>query len=229
MKNFIVLLFALLMAAQAFSQKKGKEEEKDMKSDSLIMVTDSVSAKTDSVAKVTTTTTVKVDSATKAPATSTEVAATTTAKTDSVAKISGTDAVQLDSLIKVTNLLTAKFNTVHAELEKYRGVYIVLKEKVLKRDFEPEQFSLIVDSLIANRDSTQFGFAAVTASFKDSLAVLQKEIGTLKVMVDAANAEDAAKLKLVNELKLLKDLLDSKIITQTEFDIKKTLVLQKWK
>lgn len=255
MKNFIILLFAMLVASQAFSQKKGKEDKKDVKPDSVTQVidtpsvkadslitvtdtpivkTDTAAAKVDSVAK--TTPPAKTDSVAKVPAATTVVPAATvvvpvatTTKTDSVIKAASVTSLHMDSLTKLNQLLTAKFNNVSIELEKYKGMYTVIKERILKRDFDPAKFSQIVDSLVASRDSTQFGLAASSAALRDSLIAHKNDIMELKAKVDAAKSEDAAKLRLANELKLLKELLDSKIITQTEFDIKKTLVLQKWK
>ncbi|MDZ4844403.1 MAG: hypothetical protein SH857_02515 [Chitinophagales bacterium] len=243
MRNYIILLLAMLLASPAFNQKRvdlgkentrgrGSEEKEEVKTDAPAQAVDTpktqtVSAKSDSVAKVATTTTL-TDSVAKT-AVITTIATTTVAKQDTVIKPAANNTLQMDSLTKVTNLLTAKFNTVNAELEKYRGVYTVLKEKVLKRDFDPEKFAQIVDSLAAGRDSTQIGLVAAAASMKDSLVVFKKEITELKAKVDAANTEDIAKLKLANELKALKEMLDSKILTQTESDSKKALVLQKWK
>jgi cell shape-determining protein MreC len=61
------------------------------------------------------------------------------------------------------------------------------------------------------------------------LAVLANENKELKEKVDNLAAITADKSKLVAELKDLKALLDTKVITQSEYDEKKRLVMERWK
>jgi predicted Zn-dependent peptidase len=47
-------------------------------------------------------------------------------------------------------------------------------------------------------------------------------------MMSILQTAEGDKAKLVAELKQLKELLDAKIITQAEFDEKKTVLMAKW-
>ena len=58
--------------------------------------------------------------------------------------------------------------------------------------------------------------------------MLKAKMDTMMVALNAVNANNADKTKLVAELKDLKSLLDSKAITQAEYDEKKKLVMDKW-
>ena len=58
--------------------------------------------------------------------------------------------------------------------------------------------------------------------------MLKTKIDTMTVALNAVNANNADKTKLVAELKDLKALLDAKAITQAEYDEKKKLVMDKW-
>jgi len=57
---------------------------------------------------------------------------------------------------------------------------------------------------------------------------LEKENVTLKAKVASLEAADANKEKIVGELKQLKELLDTNIITQEEYDIRKNKLMAKW-
>ena len=48
------------------------------------------------------------------------------------------------------------------------------------------------------------------------------------ITIDSLLKAEADKTKLVAELKQLKELLDAKIITETEFDSKKNALMEKW-
>jgi hypothetical protein len=58
--------------------------------------------------------------------------------------------------------------------------------------------------------------------------ILKAKMDTMTVALNAVNANNADKTKLVAELKDLKALLDSKAITQAEYDEKKKLIMDKW-
>ena len=51
MKKYIILVLALFFTFQAYSQKKGKEDSKDLKIDSLTRVSDSLTMKLDTTSK----------------------------------------------------------------------------------------------------------------------------------------------------------------------------------
>ncbi|HEY5748008.1 MAG TPA: SHOCT domain-containing protein [Chryseolinea sp.] len=168
MKNFILILF-VLVAFQGFSQKKKKQDPKDIKIDSLTKATSKLSLQADSLAK---------------------------------------------------------------SQKVYYGVYTTLKDKVLLHDFNPAKLPQIIDSIRASRDSTASLLAAPTASLKDSLSRLTKENAKLKARLDSLSAgggkAEADKNKAIADLKELKVLLDSKILTQSEFDAKKKKILEQW-
>jgi hypothetical protein len=65
-----------------------------------------------------------------------------------------------DSLILVNKNLTAKSDSLSAELQKYFGLYTVIRDKVVKKDFDPDRMSAIIDSLQAGRDSLTLKAAA---------------------------------------------------------------------
>lgn len=67
---------------------------------------------------------------------------------------------KLDTLTKANAALTstnkslvAKSDSLAKELEKYFGLYTVIKDKVVKKEFDPAKMSAIIDSLKAGRDS----------------------------------------------------------------------------
>jgi hypothetical protein len=139
---------------------------------------------------------------------------------------------QIDTLTKANAALLAEVDSISAEHKVYYGLYTTIKEKVLMEDFDPARFPDIVDSIRSHRDST---VSVLSTSYKDSLAMLTKEnhmlktkIDTMTVALNAVNANNSDKTKLVAELKDLKALLDAKAITQAEYDEKKKLVMDKW-
>lgn len=213
MKSFLGLILVLWIIVPAFGQK-GKNDKKPAQADTVIHTIDSTAVKTAAPAVADT-------SAAKPVPISAE-------KKDSIITKINAGSLEVDSLYKITNTLTAKLNVVSTDLERYRGVYTAIKEKVLLRDFDPEKMSQILDSLAAKRDST-FSKLVLFAAIKDSLATLQKDYADLKTTLNFYRTEDAEKERLIKELKLLKELLDSRILTQVEFDTKKAIVLQKWK
>jgi Tfp pilus assembly protein PilN len=143
-------------------------------------------------------------------------------------KVDPRDA-QIDTLTQSNAFLTKEVDSLTKELEVYYGLYTVIKEKVMKKDFEPARFEVIVDSVQSSRDSANILTQAPIAGLKDSVAFLSKENKELKVKVDELTLISQDKTKLVAELKDLKSLLDSKVITQMEYDDKKRLVMDRWK
>jgi len=158
------------------------------------------------------------------------------AQIDTLTRANQTFSQQVDSLTKLNKTLTIRLDSVSNDLDSvsknlksYYGLYVVIKEKVLKQDFDPAKLPQIIDSLAANRDATLSGSATSSNSLKDSLSALKKENSAMQTTLDDISVEEVEKIKLVNELKQLKELLDSKILTQSEFNIRKSKVLQKWK
>jgi hypothetical protein len=147
---------------------------------------------------------------------------------DSLTTVSTTLTTQLDSTTKVAASLSMDLDSVSKELGVYKGLYTTIKEQVVKYDFDPAEMGAIIDSLKTSRDETFSGLSATSTAMADSVAVLQKENAALKEMMNVLQTADEDKQKLVAELKQLKELLDAKIITQTEFDEKKALLMSKW-
>ena len=173
MKIIFLVLLSLLVTSQAFSQKKGKVDPKDVTIDSLTKITIGLSG--------------KVDSLTKSNASLT---------------------MDLDSTSKV-----------------FDSLYIPIKNKVIKKDFDPNRTSVIIDSLRTSRDAT---LAGLQTTMTDSVTVLNAEITKLKTTIATMEAAKANKEALVAELKQLKELLDGGMISQAEYDAKKAKLMEKW-
>jgi hypothetical protein len=131
-------------------------------------------------------------------------------------------------------------DSVSKELVKYVGVYDAIKEKVLHYNFDPTRTAYLIDSLKATRDSTSALLSAVPKSTtaSDSLYMVLKESTLLKAKIDsikvawekeksAVPAEELGRAKALGGLKQLKELLDTKIITDAEFLTLKKKYLEK--
>lgn len=132
---------------------------------------------------------------------------------------------KIDSLTKVTISLSTQLDSISKDREVYYGLYTVIKEKVIKYNFDPSKGEFLIDSLKTTRDSTMLGLTKSAESF----SALKVENAKLKATVDSLNAVNQDNTKLVTELKQLKELLDAKIITQADFDAKKTIIMEQWK
>ncbi|WP_073132991.1 SHOCT domain-containing protein [Chryseolinea serpens] len=136
--------------------------------------------------------------------------------------------IKIDSLTKATSMLTRKADSLGKSQTVYYGLYTTIKEKVLLHDFNPAKLSQIIDSIRVSRDSTTSLLAAPIAPLNDSLSRLRKENVMLKAKVDSLTVDKVDKATVVADLKELKVLLDSKILTQAEYDAKKKKLLEKW-
>ena len=136
--------------------------------------------------------------------------------------------IKIDSLTKVNGTLSLQLDSISKDRKVYYGLYTTIKEKVILHDFDPAKMPQIIDSLRAGKDATFAGLTAASESLRDSLSMLTKENIELKAKLDTLAVGGVDKSKLVAELKELKGLLDSKIITQAEFDAKKKNVMDKW-
>ena len=142
---------------------------------------------------------------------------------------------KIDSLTKATSTLTLQVDSLSAELVKYLGVYTVVKEKVIKYNFDPTRMSYLIDSLKASRDSV---FAKLSSISPDSIQALKNEIKMLKAAnesISVAGAEKVASLtteeieraKAMSNLRELKGLMDAGIISEAEFIAMKKKYLDK--
>jgi len=147
---------------------------------------------------------------------------------DSLTKVTSMLTSQLDSTNKSAKALSMDLDSVSAMLADYQSMHTVIKEKVVKHDFDPADMGMIIDSLKKSRDATFSGLTATSAALTDTITMLEKENTSLKSKVASLEAADANKEKIVAELKQLKELLDTNIITQEEYDIRKTKLMAKW-
>ena len=74
------------------------------------------------------------------------------AQKDAVAKVD-TLTKSNAALTLANKNLTTKSDSLSKEVEKYFGLYKVIKDKVVKKDFDPVKMAVIIDSLKAGRDS----------------------------------------------------------------------------
>jgi hypothetical protein len=109
-----------------------------------------------------------------------------------------TPEAQIDSLTKTTaslnaanQALSAKSDSLSKEVEEYFGLYTVIKEKVVKMDFNPAKMSQIIDSLRSGRDSLINLSGASNVLLRDSIKAmghvndsLKKETEGLKYAVN---------------------------------------------
>ena len=131
--------------------------------------------------------------------------------------------------------LTKKLDSVTKELVKYVGVYDTLKKKVVHYNFDPAKTSFLIDSLSSLSGSSSM---LLTNAYTDSIAVLKKENLALKTSIDFANSdaekaklfmtqEEIDKAKVVGILKQYKELVDNKVLTDSEFLVLKKKYLDK--
>jgi len=130
---------------------------------------------------------------------------------------------QIDSLTILTKNLTLKLDSVSLELVKYLGVYNTIKDKVLHYDFDPTRAAYLIDSLqtARNATSTLVLTQSATKVVADSVTIT-KELKMVDIPTD-----ELEKAKAISSLKQLKELLDAKIISETEFLTLKSKYLTK--
>ena len=166
MKRVVFLLFVFLLTTQAFGQRKGKVDPKDLK---------------------------------------------------------------IDSLNQANAVLTLKLDSVSKDYTKYYGFYTLIKDSVVKHSFDPEKAPALLDSLKSSRNSAFAQSSAVTAALRDTLALMLDDKAKLQAKIDSLSVKKEVDItKMATDLKLLKELLDSKTLTQEEFDKQKTVIMQKY-
>lgn len=144
---------------------------------------------------------------------------------DSLTTLNTDLMTQLDSLTKLNSTLTTALDSTSRGLAFY---YSTIKEKVLIQDFDPAALPDIIDSLRNSRDEKITGLETSSETLADSVAMLKTEVTSLKDSVATLENADTDRDKLVEELKQIKELLDSGIFTQEEYDNKKTAIMKKW-
>ncbi len=131
-----------------------------------------------------------------------------------------------DSIQNLLTGLSAKYDSINKACIAYDTMYNAIKEKVFQDDFDPANMSELIDSLRTGKEEV---FSGITTTLNDSISLLEQENTKLKATIESlstGNGDDNT--QLVNDLKQLKELLDAQIITQEEFDVKKTELLEKF-
>jgi hypothetical protein len=95
------------------------------------------------------------------------------AKNDTLTKANTALTAANKELTGTNKTLSNKSDSLAKELDKYFGLYTVIKDKVVKKDFDPVKMTNIIDSLRAGRDSLTL-HAASGALLGDSLRALMK-------------------------------------------------------
>lgn len=115
------------------------------------------------------------------------------AQKDAIAKIDSLTAAN-QALKDSLKIVTAQSDSLSKEFEKYFGLYTTIKDKVVKRDFDPATMAAIIDSLKSGRDSLtlQLASASVKKVGPDSLTA---------VKIDSLKKETEGLLYTVNLLR----------------------------
>lgn len=143
--------------------------------------------------------------------------------------------VALDSLSIVLQTLEGELESMNASLDEanqelayYTTARELVENNIVKYPIEPAAMSMILDTALTNRDQAIQTLAAQVKSLQDDVLILQADNNRLQQALESMAQANADPEKLVKELRQLKSLLDSEIITQEEFDIKKAKLLAKW-
>ena len=121
-----------------------------------------------------------------------------------------------------------KLDEANQELAYYTTARELVENNIVKYPIEPAAMSMILDTALTNRDQAIQTLAAQVKSLQDDVLILQADNNRLQQALESMAQANADPEKLVKELRQLKSLLDSEIITQEEFDIKKAKLLAKW-
>jgi len=152
-------------------------------------------------------------------------------------------AMQLDSLTQANSKLmarsdsmdraytsqTVQLDSVRKELVGHELMYTAVKEKVMKADFDPARTGVLIDSLKTNRDKSVSGLTKETKELGDTLSVLRETNTRLKATLADWEGRAANNEQVVRDLEQLKSLYDQKVLTQAEFDQRRTKLLAKWR
>jgi len=147
------------------------------------------------------------------------------------------EEIRIDSLTTAVSTLTLQLDSVSGQLDsvskdytKYFSVYTVVRDSVIKYNFDPSKTTALIDSLKTSRNSAFAEVNAVTGSLKDSISLLLANKGKLQIIIDSLSVKKEVDItKMAADLKVLKELLDSKTLTQAEFDMQKNAILEKYK
>jgi hypothetical protein len=125
-----------------------------------------------------------------------------------------------DSIQTELTDLSAVYDSIYQTYVAYDSMYTVVVDRVIKYDFDPENMSDLIDSL---RTEASLGSTAL----HDSIAGLQEENAKLKASLEEMDSsKNSSEEQTIESLKKLKQLLDDGILTEEEFNAKKTELLK---
>jgi hypothetical protein len=137
--------------------------------------------------------------------------------------------LKIDSLSQANAALTLQLDSVSKDYTTYYGVYTAVKDSVIKYNFDPSKTTFLIDSLKSSRNSAFAEVNAVTASLKDTIKILIADNKMLQSKIDSLSVKKEVDItKMASDLKVLKELLDSKTLTQEEFDKQKGIIMQNY-
>jgi hypothetical protein len=137
--------------------------------------------------------------------------------------------LKIDSLNQANTALTLKLDSVSKDYSTYYGVYTIIKDSVIKYNFDPSKTKFLIDSLKTSRNSAFADANTVAGMLKDSVSVLIADKKKLQTVIDSLSVKKEVDItKMAADLKILKELLDSKTLSQEEFDKQKSVIMQKY-
>jgi len=148
---------------------------------------------------------------------------------DSLNRVNATLTAQLDSMTVLYSKQALVLDSVSKKLAPHLVMYTAVKEKVMKRDFDPAKSGVMIDSLQADREATLAGYTTRSKVMTDSIAQLKAENVKLQSAIQTEENRMLTNEEAVHDLELLKNMLDQKILTQAEFDQRKAKLMMKWK
>jgi hypothetical protein len=135
----------------------------------------------------------------------------------------------IDSLKTVNTTMNLQLDSISKQKEVYLGMYKVIRDEIIKHEFDPANTKALLDSLRATIEADNSLLTSASASLSDSLKIVKEENMKLKAELESLSSFTVDKTPLEKELLQLKGLLDSKIISEEEFEEKKKIILNKWK
>ena len=161
-------------------------------------------------------------------------------KKDLEVKVSALQS-QLDSLTMANAKLSQDQRSAQRELDRYETMYLTAREKLGVQDFAPEDIGILLDSVQLEHEKT-------LSEIEENIFDLRASVNQLEEaneLLESHAADDEAEIERLNErierlskpnpavitdeqvdaLKKLKDLMDSGILTQEEFDSRKSRIL----
>lgn len=148
---------------------------------------------------------------------------------DSLTAVNAMLTAQLDSVSRMFGTKTLEMDSVSRMLQEHQVMYDAIKEKVMRADFAPLRTSELIDSLKTARDKSMTGLTTEAQAQADTVVMLRQENAELKSSLSAWETRGLTNEQAAEDLELLKSLLDQKILTQEEFDMRKRRILSKWK